>query len=97
MQELFQKHQVCFFFYRISVTFKYQILITNYIFSFFLGGLLICLPRQEAALFCEELELLENRRAWIIGEVLAGSGTAQIVESPRIAECPDVDTVGALW
>lgn len=36
------------------------------------GGLLICLPREQAAKFCAEIKKQEGKQAWIIGIVEAG-------------------------
>ena len=31
------------------------------------GGLLICLPREQAAAYCKDMERLEGSQSWIIG------------------------------
>jgi len=36
------------------------------------GGLMICLPKENAELYCKEIESLESQVAWIIGQVLEG-------------------------
>lgn len=50
------------------------------------GGLLIALPREEAAKFCAELRRVEGHQAWIVGIVEDGEGTATVIERPRIIE-----------
>eukprot|EP00794_Sanderia_malayensis_P006024 gene6024-6725_t len=50
------------------------------------GGLLLCLPREEAAGYCDELEKIDGRKAWIIGEVVDGDKSAQISETVEIIE-----------
>lgn len=52
------------------------------------GGLLICLPREQAAAYCKDIEKQEGYQAWIIGIVEKGSRTARIIEKPRIIEVP---------
>jgi len=61
------------------------------------GGLLICLPREQAAAFCKEIEQLEGSQAWIIGIVEKGDRTARIIEKPRVIEVPFKDKDGELW
>lgn len=56
---------------------------------FFTGGLLICLPREQAARFCAEIKSPkygEGHQAWIIGIVEKGNRTARIIDKPRIIE-----------
>lgn len=49
------------------------------------GGLLVCLPSDEAAKnFCNELQELDKWPAWIIGQVIEGENTARIVQNPKI-------------
>ncbi|XP_064415299.1 selenide, water dikinase 3 isoform X1 [Latimeria chalumnae] len=53
------------------------------------GGLLICLPREQAARFCAEVKSPkygEGHQAWIIGIVEKGNRTARIIDKPRIIE-----------
>lgn len=53
------------------------------------GGLLICLPREQAARFCAEIKSPkygEGHQAWIIGIVEKGNRTARIIDKPRIIE-----------
>ncbi|MCI4387448.1 hypothetical protein PGIGA_G00074270 [Pangasianodon gigas] len=58
------------------------------------GGLLICLPREQAARFCAEMKasrtssLGDGQQAWIIGIVEKGSRCARIIDKPRIIEVP---------
>lgn len=50
------------------------------------GGLLIVLPESCAKDYCDEIKLLDNETAWIIGKVVSGSKQAQIVENVEIIE-----------
>lgn len=53
------------------------------------GGLLICLPREQAARFCAEIKSPkygEGHQAWIIGIVEKGGRAARIIDKPRIIE-----------
>ncbi|KAJ8259342.1 hypothetical protein COCON_G00183540 [Conger conger] len=65
------------------------------------GGLLICLPREQAARFCAEMKSSrlglgmgagpeagagEGQQAWIIGIVEKGNRCARIIDKPRIIE-----------
>ncbi|XP_037677944.1 selenide, water dikinase 1-like [Choloepus didactylus] len=53
------------------------------------GGLLICLPREQAALFCAEIKSPkygEGHQAWVVGIVEKGNRTARITDKPRIIE-----------
>jgi len=61
------------------------------------GGLLICLPREQAAAFCKEIEAAEGSQAWIIGIVEKGDRLARIIDKPRIIEVPFKDKEGELW
>lgn len=55
------------------------------------GGLLICLPADQAELFIEEIQKREGFPAWIIGRVLPGTRQARLVENPTIIEVADQD------
>jgi selenide,water dikinase len=61
------------------------------------GGLLVCLPREQAASFCKEIEKQEGYAAWIIGIVEKGDRTARIIDKPRIIEVPGKEKDGELW
>jgi len=61
------------------------------------GGLLVILPREQAAAYCKEILALEGYQAWIIGVVEKGDRTAKIIDKPRIIEVPMNDTEGELW
>lgn len=61
------------------------------------GGLLICLPREQAASFCKEIEKQEGYQSWIIGIVEKGQRTARIIDKPRIIEVPGKEKDGELW
>jgi len=55
------------------------------------GGLIIALPREQAAAFCKDIEKQEGYQAWIIGIVEKGNRTARIIEVPA------KDRDGELW
>lgn len=61
------------------------------------GGLLMCLPREQAAEFCKKIEALEGYQAWIIGIVEKGNRTARIIDKPRVIEVPAKEKEGELW
>ncbi|KAL8567531.1 putative protein serine/threonine kinase [Nucella lapillus] len=61
------------------------------------GGLLIALPREQAAAFCKDIEKQEGYQSWIIGIVEKGSRTARIIDKPRVIEVPAKDREGELW
>jgi len=61
------------------------------------GGLLICLPREQAAAFCKDIEGKKGCQAWIIGIVEKGDKNARIIDKPRILEVPARDREGELW
>ena len=61
------------------------------------GGLLIALPREQAAAYCKDIQAQEGFQAWIIGIVEKGQRTARIIDKPRIIEVPAKDTDGELW
>ena len=61
------------------------------------GGLLIALPREQAAAFCKDIEKQEGYQAWIIGIVEKGTRTARIIDKPRVIEVPAKDKDGELW
>ena len=61
------------------------------------GGLLIALPREQAAAFCKDIEKQEGYQSWIIGIVEKGTRTARIIDKPRVIEVPAKDRDGELW
>jgi selenide,water dikinase len=61
------------------------------------GGLLIALPREQAAAYCKDIQSQEGFQAWIIGIVEKGNRTARIIDKPRIIEVPAKDTENELW
>lgn len=61
------------------------------------GGLLICLPREQAAAYCKDIEQQEGYQAWIIGVVEKGDRSARIIDKPRVIEVPAKDKEGELW
>uniref|UniRef100_A0A7S1CND3 Selenide, water dikinase n=1 Tax=Bicosoecida sp. CB-2014 TaxID=1486930 RepID=A0A7S1CND3_9STRA len=50
------------------------------------GGLMVCLPAENAQAFVDELSALDGQPAWIIGRVVAGDNTARILPSPTVIE-----------
>lgn len=52
------------------------------------GGLLICMPADQAEAFCKEIEAIDNVPAWIIGRVVKSEdqtkNTCTILENPTI-------------
>ncbi|XP_066284979.1 inactive selenide, water dikinase-like protein [Branchiostoma lanceolatum] len=50
------------------------------------GGLLICLPREQAASFCKDIESEDGLQSWIIGIVEKGQRKARIIDKPRVIE-----------
>jgi selenide,water dikinase len=50
------------------------------------GGLLISLPKDQAAAFCKEIEEIDKCPAWIIGDVVEGKKEAVLVENPTLIE-----------
>lgn len=55
------------------------------------GGLLVVLPRAQAARFCAELKAPgrgEGLQAWIVGVVEKGPRGARIIDKPRLIEVP---------
>lgn len=61
------------------------------------GGLLIALPREQAAAFCKDIEKQEGYQAWIIGIVEKGTRSARIIDKPRVIEVPAKEKEGELW
>lgn len=51
------------------------------------GGLLVCLPEEDAAAYCRALEALDGEPTWIIGRVVADAGRqARITPDATILE-----------
>lgn len=51
------------------------------------GGLMICMPEDKAAAFCQELEEVDGYPSWIIGRVVAnGDRKATLVDDVKILE-----------
>jgi len=61
------------------------------------GGLLICLPREQAAAFCKDIEKVEGCQSWIVGIVESGPRAAKVIDKPRIIEVPNKDKPDELW
>ncbi|GMF33131.1 unnamed protein product [Phytophthora lilii] len=55
------------------------------------GGLLLCLPAENADAFIKELRELDGKPAWVVGRVVAGSKDAHIVPNPTIIEVSPED------
>ncbi|EGZ27233.1 hypothetical protein PHYSODRAFT_321069 [Phytophthora sojae] len=55
------------------------------------GGLLLCLPAENADAFIKELRELDGMPAWVVGRVVAGSKDAHIVPNPTILEISPED------
>ena len=68
-----------------------------YLQFFVLGGLLIALPREQAAAYCREIEKTEGYPAWIVGVVEQGDKTARMIEKPRCIEVPAKNDPNKLW
>ncbi len=47
---------------------------------------MVCLPKSDAEAYCAELESLDGRKAWIIGEVVEGERVAEISENIEVLE-----------
>lgn len=50
------------------------------------GGLFICLPKENAQPFIDEIQKIDGEPAWIIGDVIEGHNKAFIVDNPTIVE-----------
>ena len=61
------------------------------------GGLLICLPREQAAAFCKDIEKVEGCQSWIVGIVESGPRSAKVIDKPRIIEVPSKEKPDELW
>lgn len=55
------------------------------------GGLLIALPREQAAKYCTDILRIEGHQAWIVGIVEKGDRSAKIIDRPRVIEVPTAD------
>lgn len=49
------------------------------------GGLLVCLPRDSAEAFCQEMQDIDKVPAWIIGDVIEGSGEVTLADSKVVS------------
>lgn len=61
------------------------------------GGLLIALPREQAAAYCKDIEKQEGYQSWIVGIVEKGQRTARIIDKPRVIEVPGKEKDEELW
>jgi selenide,water dikinase len=50
------------------------------------GGLLISMPKADAERYCKALEELDGWPAWIVGDVVAGSRQAKIIDNVKVVE-----------
>lgn len=50
------------------------------------GGLFVCLPKENAHAYCDELKALDGYDSWIIGEVVSGNKDARIIDDKKIIE-----------
>ena len=50
------------------------------------GGLLVALPKENAAKFVADLVEADGQPAWIVGDVVAGSHKAFINDDARVLE-----------
>lgn len=50
------------------------------------GGLLVCLTRDKAQSFCDELQAVDGHPAWIVGEVVYGNREVRIDEDVKVIE-----------
>lgn len=48
------------------------------------GGLLICVPAENALKFCSEFYELTQKSCYIIGDVVEGNGTVELISNPTI-------------
>jgi selenide, water dikinase len=101
-----QKHDVSFVIHNLPIIAKMATISKACANSFGLlqgtssetsGGLLVVLPREQAAAYCKDIQAQEGYQAWIIGVVEKGGRTAKIIDKPRIIEVPAKDTEGELW
>ena len=51
-----------------------------------LGGLLVCMAACDAKGYCNELEKIDGRKAWIIGDVIKGPREAKLSENFDVIE-----------
>lgn len=61
------------------------------------GGLILVLPREQAAAYCKIYDSIEHRQTWIIGLVEEGQRTARVIDRPRIIEVPAKENDLSLW
>ncbi|XP_012287879.1 selenide, water dikinase-like [Orussus abietinus] len=61
------------------------------------GGLLVVLPREQAAAYCKALEKTEQRQAWIVGIVENGYHKARVIDRPRVIEVPPRENGTSIW
>jgi len=101
-----QKNEVSFVIHNLPIISKMAAVAKSYGTMFNLaqgessecsGGLLICLPREQAAAFCKDIEKEEGYQSWIIGIVESGDRSARIIDKPRIIDVPSKDKPDELW
>ena len=59
--------------------------------------MLICLPREQAAAYCKDVEKSEGYQACIIGIVEKGNRRARIIDKPRVIKVPAKEKERKLW
>lgn len=50
------------------------------------GGLMLCIPKENAQAFVDEIQEIDGYPAWIIGDVVSGSNTAKIVDDVKVVQ-----------
>lgn len=56
------------------------------VFVILSGGLLVCLPKQKAAEFCNDYSSYAGCEAWVVGVVEKGNKSARIIDNPTLIE-----------
>lgn len=75
----------------VLVSFKlhripFQSIYPSVFLAFLAGGLLVCLTRDKAQSFCDELQAVDGHPAWIVGEVVYGNREVRIDEDLKVIE-----------
>lgn len=50
------------------------------------GGLLICIPANNAQHFCEDFKSLTGDTCWIVGDVVDGNKTVELISNPNFID-----------
>lgn len=69
-----------------NITFPVLFFVYKYLLVPPSGGLLICLPRDKAQSYCDELQSVDGQPAWIVGEVVHGNRLAKMQTDLKIIE-----------